>query len=115
MPDLLSFVLICYGCTIILSYGKIFNKIRPPYSFFKCPMCIGFHVGWFFGLFYKPVVVDLSLIENYFSISNYMKDGIQLLASGCISAGASYFLSMIVNDGGLKHDTSRSTYLDKRL
>jgi len=44
-----------------------------------------------------------------------MKDGIQLLASGCISAGASYFLSMIVNDGGIKHDTSRSTYLDKRL
>ena len=43
--ELFSFILACYGCTMIAVYGKIFDAIRPQYHFFKCPMCMGWWVG----------------------------------------------------------------------
>jgi len=39
---LLVFILACYGLTNILTYGKIFDKIRPKEHFFHCSMCVGF-------------------------------------------------------------------------
>ena len=79
--DLLSFILACYGMTMILVYGKIFDAIRPSYHFFKCPLCVGFWVGIFVWLF-------LPLQFNWF-------------LAGCISAGTSYLLSRIADDDGL--------------
>lgn len=78
---LLIFILACYGMTMILVYGKIFDAIRPKYHFFKCPMCMGFWVGifnWF--------MLDLSF---------------NLFVAGCISSGTSYFISRLVDDDGI--------------
>jgi hypothetical protein len=79
--ELLTFILACYGMTMIVVYGKIFEAIRPHYHFFHCPMCMGFWVGvfnWFL----------LSVPFNWF-------------VAGCISSGASYFISRLVDDDGI--------------
>lgn len=67
--------------TMIAVYGKIFDSIRPQHHFFKCPMCMGFWIGiinWF--------LIDVSF--NWF-------------VAGCISSGASYFISRLVDDDGI--------------
>lgn len=79
--NLLSFILSCYGMSMILAYGKIFDKIRPNYYYFRCTMCLGMPVGvfnWF--------LIDLPF--NAFT-------------AGCISAGTSYFISHLVDDDGV--------------
>jgi len=76
-----AFILACYGMTIILCYGTIFDKIRPNHKFFKCPLCIGFWVGIF----------------NWF----FMNVDFNVLSAGFISAGASYFISRLVDDDGI--------------
>ena len=52
--ELITFVLAAYGLTQILVYGKIFDRWRPQRGRLKklstCPMCMGFHVGWFLML-----------------------------------------------------------------
>ena len=78
---LLIFILACYGMTMIAVYGKIFDGIRPTHHFFKCTMCMGFWVG----------VVNCFLIDVQFN----------WFIAGCISSGASYLLSRIVDDDGL--------------
>lgn len=81
LVDLISFMLASYGMTMIIVYGKIFDKIRPDWHIFKCTMCTGWWVGlitWFF--IYPPF---------------------GLLAAPFISSGASYLLSKIVNDEGI--------------
>ena len=50
--NLLAFILAAWGMTNILVYGTIFDRVRPRYSFFHCPMCVGFHVGWLLYLFF---------------------------------------------------------------
>lgn len=45
MVELLIFILASSGCTLILVFGKIFDKIRPRFEFFNCPQCIGFWIG----------------------------------------------------------------------
>ena len=78
---MLTFILACYGMTMILVYGKIFDSIRPKHHFFHCTMCTGFYVGifnWFL----------LDLPFNFF-------------IAGCISSGTSYLLSRIVDDDGI--------------
>ena len=79
--QLSTFILACYGMTMIAVYGKIFDAIRPQHHFFKCPMCMGFWVGiinWF--------LIDVSF--NFF-------------VAGCIGSGASYFISRLVDDDGI--------------
>lgn len=79
--NLVSFALACYGMTMILVYGKIFDKIRPKHHFFKCCLCVGFWVGCFNWLL-------LNLPFNFF-------------IAGCISSGTSYLLSRLVDDDGI--------------
>ena len=78
---MLTFVLACYGMTMILVYGKIFDSIRPKHHFFHCTMCTGFYVGLF-----NWFLLDLPF--NFF-------------IAGCISSGTSYLLSRIVDDDGI--------------
>ena len=56
MLELLTFILCAYGLTQIVVYSDmpILKKIRPPKDWgkgygkvFHCPMCMGFHIGWF--------------------------------------------------------------------
>jgi hypothetical protein len=79
--EILIFILACYGMTMILVYGKIFDAIRPTYHFFKCPMCMGFWVG----------IVNWFLIDVQFN----------WFVAGCVSSGTSYLLSRIADDDGL--------------
>ena len=80
--QLLSFILACYGCTMIAVYGKIFEAIRPKYHFFHCPMCM----GWWIGAIMSICFFDLPF--NWF-------------VGGCISSGMSYFISRLVDDDGI--------------
>ncbi len=88
--NLLTFILACYGMTMILVYGKIFEELRNKINSFniemltymiKCPMCMGFWSGAFMSLI---LPVDFSVF-----------------VAGCISSGTSYLLSRIADDDGL--------------
>ena len=79
--QLIIFILACYGMTMILVYGSIFNSVRPKHHFFKCCMCMGFWVG-IFNWFIVPTSF------NWFT-------------AGCISSGTSYLLSRLVDDDGI--------------
>ena len=87
--DLLYFVLSAYGLTQILTYAKIFNKIRPSHHFFHCPMCIGFHVGWF-----------LWAINKYTELFTFDYSITTAFLLACVSSGTSYVLNMIFSDEG---------------
>ena len=96
--ELLHFVLAAYGMTFILVYGSIFDSIRPGKEqyrgygkLFHCPLCLGFWVGVF--LFLVSPCTELFTFE--YSVVN-------AFICGCISAGTSYLLSMVVNDFGIK-------------
>ncbi|MCX8008254.1 MAG: hypothetical protein N3A54_00965 [Patescibacteria group bacterium] len=82
------FRLAAVGATIILVYGKIFEKIRPRYYFFHCPMCVGFHVGWLFSLLF------LLFYEIKFDFYFLFKEG-------CINSLFSYFFGMFLSDDGI--------------
>ena len=93
--ELLHFILCSYGMTYILIYGSIFNPVRPTKGklgeLFKCPLCMGFWVGVF-----------LWSVNHFTELFTYDYNLINALLLGCLSAGTSYFLSMILDDFGLK-------------
>jgi len=79
---LLTFILACYGMTMIAVYGRIFEAIRPKHHFFKCPMCMGFWVGAI------NAICFFNLDINWF-------------VAASISSGTSYFISRLVDDDGI--------------
>ena len=93
--ELVSFILAAYGLTYILVYGSIFNSVRPKTGklgeLFHCPLCTGFWSGVF-----------LWSVNGLTELFNFEYNIINAFICGCISAGTSYFLSMILNDFGLK-------------
>jgi len=91
MLGLLYFVLCAYGLTLVLVYGVVFNKIRPTRHFFHCPMCMGFWVGVF-----------LWSINGFTELLTFDYNYINALLLGCLSAGTSYALTMLIDDCGLK-------------
>ena len=95
--ELLYFILAAYGMSFILVYGSIFDSIRPAREslrglgrFFHCILCMGFHSGVFL-FFISPFT---ELFNFSFTLAN-------LFICGCIAAGTSYLLGMLVNDSGL--------------
>lgn len=111
MSELLSFILVCFGCTNILAYGKIFDAVRPKHKFFHCPMCLGFWVGALFSLVLKSPFV----LNEISGVSNIMIDGFNMFLCGCLSSGTSYMLAMIVGDGGIQHEHKSTKILGKGL
>ena len=95
--ELVYFILCSYGLTQILVYGKVFNKVRPTDGWmgelFSCPMCTGFHVGWF-----------LWLIQDYTELFIFDKSLITAFLLACLSSASSYVLNMMFGDCGLKID-----------
>ena len=92
------FILACYGLTQILVYSKIFESIRPNRDQYgligymaNCTMCMGFWVGMF--LFFINAWTELFTFK--YSIAN-------MFLLGWVGSGTSYFLSMLLNDDGLK-------------
>ena len=91
--ELLIFVLAAYGLTQILVYSDmpLIKRFRPAKERFKgygklfhCPMCMGFHVGWF--------LVLLSPLTELFSF----------IIMGSLSSGTSYIFSMVFSDDGIQ-------------
>ena len=82
--NLLVFILAAWGMTNILVYGKIFDRVRPRYSFFHCPMCVGFHVGYV--LFALLRFLD---IEALGSVDSAFPCFVSILVAGCISSATS--------------------------
>jgi len=91
MINLVHFILCAYGLTFILVYGSIFDKIRPKYKFFHCPLCVGFWVGVF-----------LWSVNGFTELFIYDYNYVNALLLGCLSAGTSYALTMLIDDCGLK-------------
>ena len=95
--ELLTFILCAYGMTQIIVYGKVFENIRPTEGrlgeLFKCPMCMGFHVGWF-----------LMLLSPFTGLFNFDVSASNFLLLGCLSSGTSYILNMVFGDEGIKHE-----------
>ena len=93
--ELIWFILACYGMTYVLVFGSIFNLVRPSKGIFggmfHCPLCMGFWVG----VFLWSLNGATELFNFEYSLTN-------AFICGCVSAGTSYFLSMLLNDFGLK-------------
>lgn len=93
--DLLIFILICFGLTQILVYGKIFDKIRPKTGklgeLFSCPMCLGFWVGFF-----------IWLVDSFTTLFTFDKNIVTGLLLSCLSSGTSYVLCTLFGDHGLQ-------------
>jgi hypothetical protein len=88
--ELLTFVLVAYGMTLILAYGKVLDKIRPDYYFFRCPMCLGFWVGVF-----------LCAINSWTGLFTFDCSFVTAFLLGCLSSGTSYALTMLFDDYGV--------------
>ena len=103
--QLFWFILSAYGLTQILVYSKIFETIRPKRDQWgligymaNCSMCMGFWVGMF--LFFINGFTELFTFD--YNIGN-------MFICGWLSSGTSYFLSMLLNDGGIKIEGSKET------
>lgn len=93
MESLSYFMLSSYGLTSILVYGKVFAPIRPKYSLFHCPMCMGFWVGVF-----------LMLLNPYTELFTYRISMTNALLLGGVSSAISYILSMTFGDEGIRYE-----------
>ena len=91
MISLIYFILCSYGLTQILCFAKFFDKIRPPYYIFSCPMCMGFWVGIF--------LFCINPLTELFTFGHNPMDAFLL---GCLSSGTSYALGMIICDEGIQ-------------
>ena len=102
--ELLLFVLIAYGLTQILVYSDmpILKRLRPSKEscrgygkVFHCPMCMGFHVGWF-----------LCLLSPWTELLTFDVTLINAFLLGCLSSATSYVLNMVFSDEGImiKHN-----------
>lgn len=83
------------GATIILVYGKIFERVRPKYYLFHCPMCIGFHVGWIFSLIF---FVLYGVLET--------NTVLEIIKEGFICSVLSYIVAMTFSDEGINIKTN---------
>ena len=98
--DLLWFALACYGLTFLVVYASIFDRARPSKQWlrgfgklFHCPLCFGFHAGWF-----------LFVINRWTELFTFDYTVANFFICGCVGAGTSYILSMIVGDEGIRVD-----------
>ena len=96
--DILNFVLVSYGMTFIIVYGKIFEDIRPKKDYsqkwntlFHCPLCMGFWCSLF--LFCINGYTELFTFE--YTLSN-------ALICGAIGSAAAYILNMVFSDDGIQ-------------
>ena len=62
-------------------YGKVFH----------CPMCMGFHIGWF-----------LMLLSPFTELFNFDVSVVNYFLLGSLSSGTSYILNMMFSDDGIQ-------------
>ena len=102
LVELLTFILCAYGLTQILVYSDmpLIKNLRPPKDsirgygkVFHCPMCMGFHVGWF-----------LMLLSPFTELFNFDVTVANLFILGWLSSGTSYVMNMVFGDNGVKYE-----------
>ena len=116
--ELLTFILCAYGLTQIIVYSDLpwLKQIRPSKEacagygkVFHCPMCMGFHVGWF-----------LVLLSPFTELFSFDVSLINFLLLGALSSGTSYIFNMVFGDNGIKHSqtmeiTNNEQHMDKEV
>tara|TARA_Y100001938_G_scaffold138959_1_gene205189 strand:+ start:191 stop:526 length:336 start_codon:yes stop_codon:yes gene_type:complete len=99
--ELITFTLIAYGLTQILVYSDmpLIKRLRPSKEagrgygkVFHCPMCMGFHVGWF-----------LMLLSPFTELFNFDITVTNFFLLGWLSSGTSYVLNMVFGDKGIQY------------
>jgi hypothetical protein len=97
---LFYFILVCYGLTQIFVYGSILDSVRPKEGIlgelFKCPMCVGFHVGWF-----------VAILSNFSNLFNNTNNIIDIFMLACLSSGTSYVLCSLFTDFGINFNFTK--------
>ncbi len=88
--SLIYFIFCAYGLTQLLCYGKIFDKIRPSFYMFTCPMCMGFWAGIF--------LFSINPLTELFS---YEYNFVNALLLGWLSSGTSYVFVTLFGDDGI--------------
>jgi hypothetical protein len=101
--ELLTFILVCYGATAIITHGKIFDGIRPKSYYWTCSMCVGFAVGM--------LAAYLEYNTFLFTFDNNI---VTLVMLGCLASGTSYILDMLFNDSGLQLATELISEKDNK-
>jgi hypothetical protein len=98
--NLLVFILVCFGLTQVLVYGKILEPIRPKEGklgeLFACPMCLGFWIG-----------VLIWLLSGFTTLFTFDKSIVTGLMLGFLSSGTSYILCTLFGDDGLKVEVKK--------
>ena len=93
--SLLWFILISYGLTQIIVYGKIFDKIRPTRGWLgellSCPMCAGFWVGLF-----------LWSVKDYTQLFTFDDHFVTAFLVACASSAAAYMGNTLFGDEGFR-------------
>ena len=98
--ELLTFVLCAYGMTQIIVYSDmpLLKRLRPAKDsyrgygkVFHCPMCMGFHVGWF-----------LMLLSPFTELFNFDVSVVNYFLLGSLSSGTSYIFNMVFGDDGIQ-------------
>jgi hypothetical protein len=94
--NFLLFILMAYGLTQILVYSDmpILKKLRPSKEsyrgygkVFHCPMCMGFHVGWF-----------LVLLSPWTELFMFDPTLVNAFLFGCLSSGGHFFRRRMMNN-----------------
>ena len=99
--ELITFILIAYGLTQVIVYSDmpLVKRMRPSKEacrgygkVFHCPMCMGFHVGWF-----------LMLLSPFTELFNFDVTITNFFLLGWLSSGTSYVLNMVFGDKGIQY------------
>ncbi len=106
MTNLLTFILACYGMTMVVVHSKILGSVREKIHrlniellsyMIRCTMCMGLHIGIFVNILMYSI--NMSLFNDII-VGSFL--------SGCISSGTSYFLSKLADDDGLLVNVKRN-------
>lgn len=94
---MLTFLLVCYGTTLIVTQSKLFASLRAwlagvskwAGTLFKCPMCFGFWAGVFWalaGLWPHTVLWGRAWMRP-----------LELLAAGCVSSATCWIVRVVLH------------------
>lgn len=115
MTTFLIFVLWCLatiGATIIITQSKLFKPIRERFkptstlgALIRCPLCTGFHFGWFMRMLFIEQFPHWELntgiyIRQLYTLTNWCIFVGDLFIFACVSSILSITAYLILNKLG---------------